>query len=201
LKRAREKNSARTSDNEQLNVRYRTAITVFASLKRTSRVERSFESPPANLHTSGPGQQPAQDKGPILSYSILIVDDTPLIRRALRACLEENHKDWKVCGEAADGTAALDMAQELKPDLIVLDLSMPGMNGFELASKLKDSSPSLPLLMFASFKTPQLEREAMAAGCNAVVSKSEHQQMLLDNIQRLLAPAGSYQDEDSRSTA
>jgi two-component system, response regulator YesN len=66
-----------------------------------------------------------------LSYSILIVDDSPLIRHALRACLEENHKDWKVCGEAADGMAALEMARELKPDLIVLDLSMPGMNGFE----------------------------------------------------------------------
>jgi CheY-like chemotaxis protein len=91
-----------------------------------------------------------------------------------------------VCGEAADGSAALEMAKELNPDLIVLDLSMPGMNGFQLARALKNVNPSLPVLMFTSFKTPQLEKEALASGCNAVVSKSEHQQMLLDNIHRLL---------------
>jgi len=120
-----------------------------------------------------------------LSHTILIVDDSALIRRALRTCLEEGH-EWTVCGEAADGSTALEMARELNPDLIVLDLSMPGMNGFQLARELKHIHPALPLLMFTSFKTPQLEKEALACGCNAVVSKSEHQQMLFDNIQRLL---------------
>ena len=81
---------------------------------------------------------------------------------------------------------ALKMAKELTPDLIVLDLSMPGMNGFQLARQLKAISPALPLLMFTSFKTPQLEKDALASGCNAVVSKSEHQQLLFDNIHRLL---------------
>jgi putative two-component system response regulator len=78
------------------------------------------------------------------------------------------------------------MAKELEPDLIVLDLSMPGMNGFQLARQLKMENPALPLVMFTSFKTPQLEKEALASGCNAVVSKSEHQQLLFDNIHRLL---------------
>jgi two-component system, response regulator YesN len=121
-----------------------------------------------------------------LTYGILIVDDSALIRRALRTCIEQNHDEWKVCGEASDGIAAIDMVKALRPDLIVLDLSMPGMNGFELAHELKQTNPSLPVLMFTGFKTPQLEKEAIAAGCNAVVSKSEHQQMLFDNIQRLL---------------
>lgn len=110
-----------------------------------------------------------------LSCSILIVDDSALIRRALRACLEENRDDWKVCGEAPDGATAIQMAKDLNPDLIVLELSTPGMNGFELARELKRTNPSVPLLMFTSFKTPQLEVQAIAAGCNAVVSKSEHQ--------------------------
>jgi putative two-component system response regulator len=78
------------------------------------------------------------------------------------------------------------MASELKPDLIVLDLSMPGMNGFQLARQLKIDDPVRPLLMFTGFKTPQLEKDALAAGCSAVVSKSEHQQLLFDNIHRLL---------------
>jgi DNA-binding NarL/FixJ family response regulator len=121
-----------------------------------------------------------------LSYSILIVDDSALIRRALRTCLEEGGH-WKVCGEAGDGLVAIEMAKDLSPDLVVLDLSMPGMNGFELARALKRTHPGRPVLMFTSFKTPQLEKEALAAGCNAVVSKSEHQQLLFDNIERLLA--------------
>ena len=118
-------------------------------------------------------------------HKILIVDDSALIRRALRACLEEGHQ-WEVCGEAGDGTVALELAKTLNPDLIVLDLSMPGMNGFQLARELKNLNSSLPILMFTGFKTPQLEKEALASGCNAVVSKSEHQQMLFDNIHRLL---------------
>jgi len=84
------------------------------------------------------------------------------------------------------------------PDLIVLDLSMPGMNGFEVARELKHITPSIPVLMFTSFKTPALESEALAAGCNAVVSKSEHQQMLFDNIQRLLTPKIFGRSDDSR---
>jgi len=120
-----------------------------------------------------------------LSHTILIVDDSALIRRALRTCLEEGH-EWTVCGEAADGSTALEMARELNPDLIVLDLSMPGMNGFEVARELKHINSAIPVLMFTSFKTPQLEKQALASGCNAVVSKAEHQQMLFDNIQRLL---------------
>jgi DNA-binding NarL/FixJ family response regulator len=132
-----------------------------------------------------------------LSYSILIVDDSALIRRSLKSCLGQN-PDWKVCGEAADGLDAIEMAQHLQPSVVVLDLSMPGMNGFEVARELKRITPSIPVVMFTSFKTPALETEALAAGCNAVVSKSEHQQMLFDNIQRLLTPKAPSRREDSR---
>jgi DNA-binding NarL/FixJ family response regulator len=98
----------------------------------------------------------------------------------------EVNPDWVICGEAGDGQSAIQMTQELKPDLVVLDLSMPGMNGFQLARELKLTHPALPLLMFTSFKTPQLEKEALAAGCDAVLSKSDHQGRLFDNIHRLL---------------
>jgi DNA-binding NarL/FixJ family response regulator len=162
------------------------SVYCIALATRKSRVKESSSRrrPPA-FTIYGPGQPLAQDSEAILSNTILIVDDSTLIRRALRACLEEGHQ-WTVCGEAADGSAALEMAKELKPDLIVLDLSMPDMNGFQLARELKHNYPALPLVMFTGFKTPQLEKEALASGCNAVVSKSEHQQTLFDNIQRLL---------------
>jgi len=117
-------------------------------------------------------------------HSILIADDSPLIRQSLRRWLEFNH--WQVCGEASDGLDAIEKAKELKPDLIVLDLSMPGMNGLEAARELKRINPSIPLLMFTSFNTPNVKCEAIAAGCGAVVSKSDPQQLLVESLQRLL---------------
>ena len=155
-------------------------------------------SPSVDPYGVASGQQLAEDKGPGLPYSILIVDDSLFVRRTLRTCLEQN-PDWKVCAEAADGVDAIELSQKLRPDLVLLDLSMPGMSGFEVARELKRTSPSIPVLMFTSFNTPSLESEAIAAGCTAVVSKSEHQQMLLENIERLLARASSERTEDSRS--
>jgi two-component system, chemotaxis family, protein-glutamate methylesterase/glutaminase len=75
--------------------------------------------------------------------------------------------------------------RELRPDLVLLDLSMPCMNGLEAARELRRLHPSLPLLMFTSFKTPNLEEQAIAAGCNTLVSKSDSGQ-LLSSMQRLL---------------
>jgi two-component system nitrate/nitrite response regulator NarL len=117
-------------------------------------------------------------------YSILIVDDNPVIRRTLRACLLESI-DCEVCGEAANGREAVEKVQELKPDLIILDLSMPVMNGLQAARELKRISPTVQLLMFTSFKSPNLEKEAVAAGCAAVIEKSDLQH-LFSSVHRLL---------------
>jgi two-component system, chemotaxis family, chemotaxis protein CheY len=119
-----------------------------------------------------------------MQKSILIVDDSPVIRKSLRKMLQE-YSEWQVSGEAVNGREALIKAQELKPDLIVLDLSMPVMNGLEAARELKRLDPTTPLLMFTTFKTDHLEREAKASGCSAVVSKSETAQ-LLAGIRNLL---------------
>ncbi len=117
---------------------------------------------------------------------ILIVDDSALIRRMIHETLEQQD-GWEVCGEAADGREAIEKAQQLKPDLIVLDLSMPVMNGLEAARVLKGLFPSLPLVMFTNFDTPQLTNEALSAGVSAVVSKSKLAD-LVDEIQALLEP-------------
>jgi DNA-binding NarL/FixJ family response regulator len=97
-----------------------------------------------------------------------------------------------VCGEAVDGRDAIHKAEELNPDLIILDLSMPLMNGFEAARELKQIRPQVPLLMFTTFKTSVLEEEAAAGGFAAVLSKSEANslQVLAEKIHRLL-PATS----------
>lgn len=117
---------------------------------------------------------------------ILIVDDSPVVRKTLRQTLERQC-GWEVCGEAADGREAIQKAQQLKPDLVVLDLSMPVMNGLEAARELKRLSPSLPLVMFTTFNTPSLIHEALSLGVSAVVSKSEPAG-LVGEIQGLLEP-------------
>jgi DNA-binding NarL/FixJ family response regulator len=117
---------------------------------------------------------------------ILIADDSPIIRKTLRQTLERQDA-WQICGEAANGREAIEKAQQVKPDVVVLDLSMPVMNGLQAARELKRLLPSLPLVMFTNFDTPQITNEALAVGVNAVVSKSELAG-LIGEIQALLEP-------------
>jgi DNA-binding NarL/FixJ family response regulator len=119
--------------------------------------------------------------------SILIADDSPLILKMLRDTLEAEG-GWKVCDAAANGQEAIEKAQQLKPDLIVLDLAMPVMNGLEAARELTSLLPSIPLLMFTNYETAQLKWEAGYAGIRAVVSKNAPIETLLNSIQALLGP-------------
>jgi len=115
------------------------------------------------------------------------VDDSPLIRRILRSIFER--RGWEVCGEAEDGKAAIEKTQRLRPDIVVLDLSMPVMNGLEAARELKRINPSLPLIMYTTFSTPHLEREAIASGCSALIPKEESLTRLIDRMHQLLEAA------------
>ena len=117
--------------------------------------------------------------------SVLIVDDSPLIRRLLRAALTES--EWVVCEEAANGREGIVKAQELRPDVVVLDLAMPEMNGLQTARVLKRIMPTTPLLMFTSHLVPNLEEEAASAGIQKVVSKSDGAPAVMSAIRSLLA--------------
>jgi len=118
---------------------------------------------------------------------LLIVDDNPAVRKALRATLD-SHDDWQVCGEAANGREGIEKAQQLKPDLIVLDLAMPVMNGLEAAHELTRLLPSVPLVMYTSYETTHLKREVLSAGVRAIVSKHEPAEVLVSSIHALLIP-------------
>ncbi|HZR58731.1 MAG TPA: response regulator transcription factor [Terriglobales bacterium] len=108
----------------------------------------------------------------ILPNCILIVDDHAVIRRTLRQ-LFESHAGWEVCGEAVNGLDAIEKAQQLKPDLIVLDLSMPEMDGLQAARVLKTLLPTVPVILFTNFgEDPFIEQEALAVGIREVVSKA-----------------------------
>ena len=119
---------------------------------------------------------------------ILLVDDNPAIRMALRKFLEIN-SEFKVCGEASDGLDAIQKAGELRPDLIILDLSMPRMGGLEAARVLKERMPAVPLILFTMHAAATNPAEMAEAGIDAVISKTEGLQTLIDRVHALLEPA------------
>jgi len=101
--------------------------------------------------------------------AILIADDNVSIRRVLRSALE---KEDYICGEAENGFVAIDKIKDLHPDLIILDFSMPGLNGLEVLRALKQERPAIPVILFTMFKDKYLEAEAFAAGASVVISKA-----------------------------
>ena len=108
-----------------------------------------------------------------MAKTVLVVDDNALIRQALCEMFKRE-ADFEVCGEAENGREAIEKAQQLHPDLIVMDLSMPVMNGIEAASILKSLMPTVPLIIFSEYSDVFFEKEARSAGVSALVSKSEH---------------------------
>jgi len=106
-----------------------------------------------------------------MAAKILLVDDSAAIRPALRFCIE-TQTDCEVCGEAENGKAAVEMVQQLQPDVIILDLSMPVMNGLEAAKRIRMITPEPYILLFTLQTYPQLVEDAQKAGINRVLSKS-----------------------------
>jgi len=119
--------------------------------------------------------------------SILIVDDSPLIRRSLRTLFEQQ-PDWAICGEAENGCEGIDKAQTHHPDLIVMDLAMPRLNGIDASRILRRLMPATPIVMFTTFTDPYIKEAALAAGVRAVIDKSEDATTLIRSIQELLTP-------------
>jgi CheY-like chemotaxis protein len=117
---------------------------------------------------------------------ILIADDKPHMRRVIRGLLE-SHPGWEV-GEAEDGAQAVARAKQDKPDVVVLDLAMPELNGFEAARQIANAIPGVPIFLNTLYASPQVEREAERFGVQRVISKSEEYQ-LVPAIEEVLGTA------------
>lgn len=123
----------------------------------------------------------------IVPKTVLIVDDSIFVRQALREIFARE-TDFEVCGEAKNGKEAIERAQQLRPDLIVLDLSMPIMDGLGAARALKRLMPTVPLVIYSAFGDRSAQQQGQLIGISDVVSKFEPVSVLIGKVRDLLYP-------------
>jgi DNA-binding NarL/FixJ family response regulator len=115
---------------------------------------------------------------------ILIADDHELVRKGLRTVLED-HAGWVVCGEAANGRQAVEMAKKLQPDMIVMDITMPELNGLEATRQIHKALPKVEVLILTVHASEQLVGEVLAAGARGYILKADTSRLLVAAIESL----------------
>jgi DNA-binding NarL/FixJ family response regulator len=115
---------------------------------------------------------------------VLIADDSSSVRDAIRTFLS-GHQEIEICGEAVDGLDALEKAQRLKPDLVLLDLVMPEINGVEVASILKQKMPHIRIILFSMYTEKIGKFLSSAIGVDAVLSKPDGMSHIAESINSL----------------
>jgi DNA-binding NarL/FixJ family response regulator len=108
----------------------------------------------------------------LVTLRILIVDDEKAVRTALGRLLA-TRKEWLVVGEAADGAQAIGMARELQPDIVIMDITMPEMNGLEATPEIKKALPGAEVLIFTQHDSKQMVRQAQNVGASGYLLKSQ----------------------------
>jgi DNA-binding NarL/FixJ family response regulator len=126
---------------------------------------------------------------------VLIADDDSKVRRVMKAFLTAG-TNVEVCGEAVNGLEAVEKARTLKPDLVLLDLAMPEMNGGEAASVLKKRMPELPIILFTMFSENIGKHLTAAVGVDVVLSKPDGVAMLAESVNAVLARSSEPIDEE-----
>jgi DNA-binding NarL/FixJ family response regulator len=116
---------------------------------------------------------------------LLIVDDHEIFRRGLRALLEPS-SEWQICGEAVDGLDAVEQCKSLKPDIVVLDVSMPRLNGLEAARLIRRENPESKIVIITQHDSPQIRSAALDAGARAFVTKSAVGSELVSALRNLI---------------
>lgn len=109
---------------------------------------------------------------------VLIVDDHAFIRRGIQSILNSS-PGWQFCGEAENGIAAIRMAADLKPDVIIMDVSMPGLNGLEATRVIHEAHPDIKILLLTLHQSVEILRSGFRAGAQGYLLKSEAEQELL----------------------
>ena len=121
-----------------------------------------------------------------MSIRILVVDDHEVVRQGVRSILQVR-PSWEICGEACDGRQAVDMAKELQPDAIVLDVTMPVMGGLAAASSILQSNVRAKILIFTMHDSETLAKLARESGAHGLLVKAQAGRSLVDALERVLA--------------
>jgi len=127
---------------------------------------------------------------------ILIVDDHQIVRQGIRALLAEFRPSWEICGEAANAVEAVQAIGALAPDLVVLDITMPGRSGLDLTSQIRSQGSPCKILIFTMHHSQRLGSDVEAAGAQGFVLKSQAARDLVVAIERILSGGTFYGTED-----
>ncbi len=126
---------------------------------------------------------------------ILVADDHAAVRKGVCAILS-SRIDIEVCGEAENGKEAIQKAIELRPDLIILDVTMPVVNGFDAARELVKILPEIPILMLTMHQSKQLLEEAKRIGVRGYLSKNQASDTLLHAVNTILSKGSFYPESE-----
>jgi DNA-binding NarL/FixJ family response regulator len=119
-----------------------------------------------------------------MKLRILVVDDHEIVRQGLNSILQ-GHEDWEVCGEASDGRSAIEKSRELKPDIVIVDLGMPNLNGLDATRQIVRENPHIGVLVLSIDDSEQTMREALNAGARGFVLKSDAGRDLVAAVEAL----------------
>src|ERR1700689_5181525 len=119
-----------------------------------------------------------------MKLRILIADDHEVVRRGLCTLLQ-SHEGWEICGEAVDGRVAVSKAKELKPDVVIVDIGMPGLNGLAATRQLVQQDPLCKVIVLTITDSDQVIREALHAGARGFVLKSDAARDLVEAVEAL----------------
>jgi PAS domain S-box-containing protein len=157
-----------------------------------SIAEQALEEVATELNAAPQEQEQEQEHAG--RNRVLIADDHEVARQGIRFMLQ-GELDLEVCGEASDGLEAVQKARQLKPDLIILDVSMPHLSGFSAATQIRRADLSTKILIFTTHSYPDLARLARASGCNGFVMKSNASHDLLRAARAVLRGGEFYGSE------
>lgn len=104
---------------------------------------------------------------------ILIVDDHHIVREGISQFIARSRPEWEICGQASDGEQAIEAVQALQPDVVILDITMPKVNGLQVAARIAEMGLKCRVLIFTMHESERLKHEVRAAGAQGLVVKSQ----------------------------
>ena len=165
--------------------RSRVGLGLMGMKERMRHLGGHFEIKSDSHGSYNPGKLAAPGGCPMKSVRILVADDHEVVRHGLRRLLEAQ-PGWEICGEAATGREAVEKAKQLKPDIVVLDYSMPELNGTEATRQIIKEVPRTEVLILTMHGSEQLMRGALEAGARGYVLKSDASRDLISAVHALI---------------